>query len=155
MVYRRVQSETSPAHTDVERAAYRVYEGEDLAAEFGYHTERRQPEEICRFWIDGIRLCEDYADGPTMEAVLQFIQYKCQTADCPAMHVRLDMKNLFYLEQYQKYGFYLIDREDVDEPHGEVSCESVLKYPMPHSKDEVFRSYIMRSERKRAKKQPG
>ncbi len=169
MVYRKVQGPAAPAGgPDENRISYRVCEGEELAAEFSYHIEHRPQDEECRFWIDEIRMTEAYSSAATMEAVLQFIQYKCQAAGCPAMHVKLDQKNRFYLEQYLKFGFYLIDQEERESgpdereaaregrelPRGYVSCMSVLKYPLPDSKEEVFRSYILRSERKRAKRQP-
>ncbi len=133
---------------------YEASEGDERAAEFSYHTETLPHGAACRFWIDQIRLDGDFSDTVTMEAVLQFIQYKCQAAGCPAMFVRLDEKNLFYLELYRKFGFYMIDQEEWEPGQGETCCESVLKYPIPESKDEVFRSYIMRSERKRTKSQP-
>ncbi len=136
------------------RICYEASEDGERAAEFSYHTESLPHGAACRFWIDQVRLDGDFSDTVTMEAVLQFIQYKCLAAGCQAMFVRLDDKNLFYLELYRKFGFYMIDQEEWESVQGQTCSKSVLKYPIPESKDEAFRSYILRSERKRAKIQP-
>lgn len=128
MVYKKVPGHTISARESVnnqnsgintgrvgavcEHTAYRVYEGQDLAAEFAYHVQDVTGDDTRRFWIDGIRLCEGYANAPVMEDILQFIRYKCLSSGCPAIHVRLDGKNLFYLELYRKFGFYMIDQEE-------------------------------------------
>ncbi len=158
MVYRKVQGEALPVYdadkTEYDSVSYRVYDGEKPAAEFSYHIECLARDEGSRFWIDEIRLSDAYGDRNTMEAVLHFIQYKCRVAGCPAMHVRLASNNIFYIEMYRKFGFYLIDEEERKLPPGRVACMSVLKYPLPESRDDVLRNYIMRSERKRAGRQP-
>ncbi len=154
MIYRKVRQTEKKSKAGVGEVSYEVYEGKDLAAEFGYHVEHRPQDAASRFWIDGIRLSGSCSAASVMEAVLQFIQYKCQEAGCSAMHVRLNRKNLFYLELYQKFGFYMIDQEEQEPAPGQVSCISVFKYPIPNTREEFLRSYILRSERKRAKTQP-
>ncbi len=163
MVYRKVQGDIFPPYTETLKSnrdcdnavSYQVYEGEELAAEFSYHTQRVRGEEAPRFWVDGIRLSDAFADGKTMESVLQFIQYKCEALGCSALHLTLDEKNLFYRELYERYGFYLIDQVETESSHGKLSLMSVYKYPIPSSKDEIYRGYILRSERKRTRVQPG
>ncbi len=171
MVYRKVPGHTISARESVknqnsemktrragavcEHIVYRVYEGQDLAAEFSYHVQDVTGDDTRRFWIDGIRLCEGHTNVLVMEDILHFIRYKCVSAGCPAIHVRLDGKNLFYLELYQKFGFYMIDQEERARTHGQISCECVLKYPVPVSREEVLEDYILRSERKRAKAPAG
>ncbi len=155
MIYRIVEECPFPTHESGKNTvSYQVYDGEKLAAEFAFHIQVLRGEEVRRFWIDGIRLCDEYADSPTMESILQFVQYKCAAGGCPAMHVRLDNRNLFYLELYRKYGFYMLDQEESKLPGGQVCCISVLKYPLPGSRDDVFRGYILRTERKKAGKSP-
>ncbi len=156
MVYRRVREELFPRSEKIDTetgasqtgaVSYRVYERGDCAAECSYRVELVCTSQERRFVIDGIRLCESYATASVMEAVLQFLQYKAQTAGCRDMIVTLDRKNLFYLEQYQRFGFYLIDQSERKTGYGQVRCDCVLKYPLPTNREELYRGYILRSAR--------
>ncbi len=150
LIYRQVPEPLFSVEEGADAASavsYRVYDGATPAAECAYRTIWVRGAEDCRFWIDGIRLGEGYGTADVMEAVLQFLQYKCREAGCEAMHLRLDVKNQFYLEMLDRYGFYMIDQEERERANGPACCECVLKYVLPTTADEVFRGYILRSAR--------
>ncbi len=115
------------------------------AGSFSYHVES-SPADICRFMIDGIDLNDAYYSYDTLEAVLLFIQYKCERTGCPTMYIKLDQKNLLYKEMYRRFGFYMIDLEEIRLPHGQISEICVLKYVLPTSHEEILREYIFRQQ---------
>ena len=73
-----------------------------------------------------------------LDAILQFIQYKCWCSGCRSMYVRLSARNLMDIERYKRYGFYVIAQEEQTTVQGEVSCAYVLKYPLPREWEEMM-----------------
>lgn len=148
----RATGERAQNVEDVAAAAYRVYEKEELAAEFSYHMDTVAETKYSgagyismnQFWIDEIQLASGFTNYRTIDAVLHFIQYKCWVAGCSAMYVRLSVKNLFYQELYGKYGFYVIAEEEKRILRGGFAYEYVMKYPLPDSREEEYSRHIRR-----------
>lgn len=134
--------------------SYQVYEKEKLAAEFSYVIESVHDENgggvmdsLKRFWIRGVRLVNPFEDYQTFDAIIHFIQYKCRVAGYTEMYVRLSARNLFYMELYRRYGFYIIANEEKKQTIGDFARDYVLKYALPDTKEEMYHSYICRSRR--------
>lgn len=128
---------------------YNVFaDGGEAVGSFSFHSES-SPAGHCCFWIDEISITDFHCDYATMEAVLLFIQYKCQRAGCPSMHIRLDQKNMLCMEMCLRFGFYLIDREEVRQPHGQISGICVLKYILPTSGEEIGRDHLLRTYKRK------
>ncbi len=125
---------------------YRVFtdSGDEVGA-FAYHVEKN-PAGFDRFWIDGISLASAFCEPSTMEAVMLFIQYKCERCGTPAMHLRLDEKNILYMDLCRRFGFYAIDEEIVSGGHGQVDSVCVLKYTLPTSREEMRHEHILRQQ---------
>lgn len=164
MNYKKIISNV-PCHWDTEekereadgfvKEAYQVFEKDEMAAEFSYYTETVKDRiyrgagevRIKQFWIDEIRLSDEFENYRTMDAVIQFIQYKCWAAGCPAMYVRLSSWNLLYQEMYMKYGFSVIAEEEKKLPRGGRVYEYIMKYSLPDSREAEYRNYIRRKTR--------
>lgn len=142
---------------DGRQFAYQVFEKEKAVADFLYHIESdclksffeenaSGAEMNSVFWIDDITLKSEFADYKFMDSILQFLQYKCWTAGCQSMYVRLNMRNLFYMEMYKQYGFFMFSQEEKQISYGQTVYECVMKYALPGSKEEAFRHYIRRRE---------
>ena len=85
---------------------YEVLEQGRKAAEFFYAVKPRQTGRgNCQFWIERIHMEQDYLDYSYLDAVLQFIQYKCWCSGCTAMYTRISAVNLMDMERYRRYGF--------------------------------------------------
>ncbi len=153
--------------------SYRVTDGGEKAAEFCWHieeyagetdkgTERTTAGETVRetgsgtdrgadrgtaggrFWLDEVRLAGRYAHYECMYAVLKFICYKCWSAGFSAVYLRISGRNLFYMELYKKFGFYVI-AEEMRKIHKDISgYEYVMKYPLPQNREEEYDHYIRR-----------
>lgn len=118
---------------------YEVLEQGRKAAEFFYAVKPCQTGRgNCQFWIERIHMEQDYLDYSYLDAVLQFIQYKCWCSGCRSMYVRLSARNLMDIERYKRYGFYVIAQEEQTTVQGEVSCAYVLKYPLPREWEEMM-----------------
>lgn len=118
---------------------YEVLEQGRKAAEFFYAVKPCQTGRgNCQFWIERIHMEQDYLDYSYLDAVLQFIQYKCWCSGCRSMYVRLSARNLMDIERYKRYGFYMIAQEEQTTVQGEVSCAYVLKYPLPREWEEMM-----------------
>lgn len=118
---------------------YEVLEQGRKAAEFFYAVKPCQTGRgNCQFWIERIHMEQDYLDYSYLDAVLQFIQYKCWCSGCRSMYVRLSARNLMDIERYKRYGFYVIAQEEQTTVQWEVSCAYVLKYPLPREWEEMM-----------------
>ena len=118
---------------------YEVFEHGKKAAEFSYAMESHG-NGSCReeFWIRRIRMEQDYLDYTYLDAVLQFLQYKCWCSGCMSMYVQVNSVNLMDIEHYQRYGFYVMAEQVSDSAQGETVCNYVLKYPLPREWEEMM-----------------
>ena len=118
---------------------YEVLENSTKAAEFSYQQKFDETGQVCeKFWIRRIHLEQKCLDYRYLDAILQFIQYKCWCSGCRSMYVRLSARNLMDIERYKRYGFYVIAQEEQTAGPGEVSCAYVLKYPLPREWEEMM-----------------
>ncbi len=136
---------------------YRVLVKKLPAADFSYYIEPLRnscspPENSFayaqssnRFWISEIRLNSGFDQYETLDAVIHFIQYKCRTAGYREMYIRLNARNLFYLELYKKYGFSIIASEQTPLSGGNTDHDYILKYTVPDTAEELYRGYIKRN----------
>lgn len=131
---------------------YRVYEQEMLVAEFAYWIGRKVDRDRessfydgNRFWIDKISLFSPFEHFDTMDAILHFIQYKCVLAGYSQIYIKLNARNLFYLELYKRYGFYVIADEGKTDARGTYDHSYVLKYTIPDTKDGMYQNYIRKN----------
>lgn len=92
----------------------------------------------CQFWIERIHMEQDYLDYSYLDAVLQFIQYKCWCSGCTAMYTRISAVNLMDMERYRRYGFYVIAEQMSEQRQGNFVCHYVLKYPLPREWEEIM-----------------
>lgn len=132
MRYERIKEEGTAVFYD-------VFENGKKAAEFSYAVEshgtgpRRE-----EFWIRRIRMEQDYLDYTYLDAVLQFLQYKCWCSGCMSMYVQVNSVNLMDMERYQRYGFYVMAEQVAEYGQGESGCHYVLKYPLPREWEEMM-----------------
>lgn len=118
---------------------YKVLDNSTKAAEFSYQQKFDETGQVCeQFWIRRIHLEQKCLDYRYLDAILQFIQYKCWCSGCRSMYVRLSARNLMDIERYKRYGFYVIAQEEQTTVQGEVSCAYVLKYPLPREWEEMM-----------------
>lgn len=125
--------------------SYRVTDHGIRVAEFSYHmkdTEDTAKDGEGRFWLDGIRLFGQFAGYKWMYTVLQFVCYKCWSTGAAAIYLKISWKNLYYMELYKKFGFYIIAEEMREIQKGITICEYVMKYPLPQTRDEEYSHYI-------------
>lgn len=118
---------------------YEVLEQGRKAAEFFYAVKPCQTGRgNCQFWIERIHMEQDYLDYSYLDAVLQFIQYKCWCSGCTAMYTRISAVNLMDMERYRRYGFYVIAEQMSEQKEGNFVCHYVLKYPLPREWEEIM-----------------
>ena len=118
---------------------YEVFEHGKKAAEFSYAMESRGAGvHRDEFWIRRIHMEQDYLDYTYLDAVLQFLQYKCWCSNCMSMYVQMNAVNLMDIERYQRYGFYVMAEQVSDSAKGETVCNYVLKYPLPREWEEIM-----------------
>ena len=118
---------------------YEVWEQGRKAAEFFYAVKPCQTGRgNCQFWIERIHMEQDYLDYSYLDAVLQFIQYKCWCSGCTAMYTRISAVNLMDMERYRRYGFYVIAEQMSEQRQGNFVCHYVLKYPLPREWEEIM-----------------
>mgnify|MGYP004677175721 FL=1 len=118
---------------------YEVFEHGKKAAEFSYAMESRGAGvHRDEFWIRRIHMEQDYLDYTYLDAVLQFLQYKCWCSNCMSMYVQVNAVNLMDIERYQRYGFYVMAEQVSDSAKGETVCNYVLKYPLPREWEEIM-----------------
>lgn len=118
---------------------YEVLENRKKAAEFSYALEPfKTGRGEYQFWIRRIHMEQDYLDYPYLDAVIQFIQYKCWCSGCTAMYVRVSSVNLMDIERYQRYGFYVMAEQMSEDRQGVSDCYYVLKYPLPREWEEMM-----------------
>lgn len=125
--------------------SYCVTEHGTRTAEFSYYMERKLNDignTEGRFWLDEVKLFGEFANYECMYAVLQFISYKCWCAGITAVYLKISGKNLFYMELYKKFGFYVIAEEKREIRKGIMSYEYVMKYPLPMTREEEYFHYI-------------
>lgn len=125
--------------------SYCVTDHGNRAAEFSYHMEdddsmARDGER--KFWLDEVKLFGGFANYECMYAVLQFISYKCWCTGTDAVYLKISGKNLFYLELYKRFGFYVIAEEKHEIHKGITTYEYVMKYPLPQTREEEYSHYI-------------
>lgn len=140
MRYQRIENEK-------EAVSYRVTQRGVHVADFSYHFEEGNiaaREEDRRFWLDGVTLFGEFACYEYLDEILQFAGYKCCCAGIHAMYLKISGKNLFYLELYKKFGFYVIAEEEYQIHKGISAYGYVMKYPLPRSREEAFDHYIRR-----------
>ena len=88
---------------------YEVLDNSTKAAEFSYQQKFDETGQVCeQFWIRRIHLEQKCLDYRYLDAILQFIQYKCWCSGCRSMYVRLSARTLMDIERYKRYGFYVI-----------------------------------------------
>lgn len=121
------------------QTSYLVTDGQMKAAEFSYCIVGGQ------FWLENIQLSNPFLNYERMDAVLQFIQYKCWNMGFKDMYVKVNGCNLLYMELYKRYGFYIIAEERREVKKGAYTYEYVLKYPLPQTREEAYYQYIRRS----------
>ena len=132
---------------DKEGISYRVMEQEKLAAEFAYHLEETESpgNKSSRFCLDKLCMAGEPAVYEKLDAILQFLQYKCWKAGCNAVYLRINSRNLFYLEMYKKFGFYIIAEEMREIKKDVYTYEYIMKYPLPKTMEEAYYQYIRRN----------
>ncbi len=132
MRYERVREEGAAVF-------YNVFDNGKKAAEFSYamesHGTGSRREE---FWIRRMRMEQDYLDYTYLDAVLQFLQYKCWCSGCMSMYVQVNSVNLMDMERYQRYGFYVMAEQVSDSDQGATVCNYVLKYSLPREWEEMM-----------------
>lgn len=136
-----------------EKIEYQVFEKESLIAEFSYSIQStedpkeelffRAPSE--RFWIHHLTWKQEDPAPETIDAILQFLQYKCRSAGLGAMYVRISTQNMLVWEMYARYGFYNIAEEEVQIPRGGCTYDYVMKYVLPGNRDEEYQMHIRRT----------
>ena len=105
---------------------YEVLEQGRKAAEFFYAVKPCQTGRgNCQFWIERIHMEQDYLDYSYLDAVLQFIQYKCWCSGCTAMYTRISAVNV-------------IAEQMSEQKQGNFVCHYVLKYPLPREWEEIM-----------------
>lgn len=125
--------------------SYRVTDHGKRAAEFSYHTEADNAvagDGERRFWLDEVKIFDSFANYECMYAVLQFVSYKCWCTGAAAVFLKISGKNLFYLELYKRFGFYVIAEEKHEIHRGITVYEYVMKYPLPQTREEEYSHYI-------------
>ncbi len=124
---------------------YRVTDHEAKAAEFSYHMEEEKSTDrdgVSRFWLEEVKLFGTFANYECMYAVLQFISYKSWSTGTDAIYLKISGKNLFYLELYKRFGFFVIAEETREIHEGVKTYEYVMKYPLPQTREEEYFHYI-------------
>ncbi len=118
---------------------YEVWDNGKKAAEFSYAVKPHRKEEGPKeFWIERIHMEQDYLAYEYLDAVLQFLQYKCWCSGCMSMYVQMNSVNLMDIERYQRFGFYVMAEEVSDSTQGASSCHYILKYPLPREWEEMM-----------------
>ena len=103
---------------------YEVLEQGRKAAEFFYAVKPCQTGRgNCQFWIERIHMEQDYLDYSYLDAVLQFIQYKCWCSGCTPFPASR-MPSAFLLVITYKYERHLIS-DIFDLPH--TNLRSILE----------------------------
>lgn len=118
---------------------YEVLDNSTKAAEFSYQQKFDETGQVCeQFWIRRIHLEQKCLDYRYLDAILQFIQYKCWCSGCTAMYTRISAVNLMDMERYRRYGFYVIAEQMSEQRQGNFVCHYVLKYPLPREWEEIM-----------------
>ena len=118
---------------------YEVFDNGHKAAEFSYALEPCGTGAYrTEFWIRQIRMEQNYLDYAYLDAVLQFLQYKCWCNGSTSMYVQINSVNLMDMERYQRYGFYVMAEQVSESAMGATVCNYVLKYPLPREWEEIM-----------------
>ena len=118
---------------------YEVSDDGKKAAEFSYVVKsHRKEDRIKEFWIQRIHMEQDYLAYNYLDAILQFLQYKCWCSGCMSMYVQINAINLMDIERYQRFGFYVMAEQVSDSTQGATICHYILKYPLPREWEEMM-----------------